>query len=202
MTEAEIAGYTNISIHAPARGATQKQFQDTRLRLFQSTHPRGVRRTRTAGSLRGRIFQSTHPRGVRLDLLLHIIHTRQFQSTHPRGVRPFSSQIKPSYAAISIHAPARGATDNVQSGFRTLDSFQSTHPRGVRRIASRQPHGVRRFQSTHPRGVRQATDRASVRAILFQSTHPRGVRRTVRRWKSTHHWISIHAPARGATGHG
>ena len=59
-----------VSIHAPAWGATvnnlAKQFNS---KLFQSTHPRGVR---PIGSLVGgnaEKFQSTHPRGVRLRFL-------------------------------------------------------------------------------------------------------------------------------------
>ncbi len=56
--------------------------------LFQSTHPRGVRRIDGIELGIDGTFQSTHPRGVRLEerlleLLLHL-----FQSTHPRGVRP------------------------------------------------------------------------------------------------------------------
>ena len=32
-----------VSIHAPARGATKKSLSDSGEILFQSTHPRGVR---------------------------------------------------------------------------------------------------------------------------------------------------------------
>ena len=34
----------------------------------------------------------------------------QFQSTHPRGVRPYEMQLDAWEQKISIHAPARGAT--------------------------------------------------------------------------------------------
>ena len=126
-------GELPVSIHAPARGATgcggdminsAKGFNPrTRegcdwgrygfpesLRLFQSTHPRGVRlsfahtpiqefhrfnpRTREGcdqgdiGSLHiAQRFQSTHPRGVRLAVIFFPGQASQFQSTHPRGVR-------------------------------------------------------------------------------------------------------------------
>ena len=56
-----------VSIHAPAWGAT------IRLRvcsfwpaMFQSTHPRGVRRFWSCFPFNSSLFQSTHPRGVRL----------------------------------------------------------------------------------------------------------------------------------------
>ena len=57
---------TCISIHAPTWGAT-KGF--------------GL-------SYVTRIFQSTHPRGVRLICKMIAKDYAEFQSTHPRGVRP------------------------------------------------------------------------------------------------------------------
>jgi len=83
-----------VSIHAPAWGATLNDEQVKRLvegfnprtrvgcdliskqmiltvRLFQSTHPRGVRpNIANPAAIEGR-FQSTHPRGVRLDDVIH-----------------------------------------------------------------------------------------------------------------------------------
>ena len=90
----------------------------------------------------------------------------------------------------SIHAPARGATQ---------DLLQSTHPRGVRRpqegvllrdegsFNPRTREGcdgnlrrLRRLsmplQSTHPRGVRPVQTDACETDEWLQSTHPRGVR--------------------------
>ena len=57
----------NISIHAPAKGATIRHAAGLLLRTgFQSTHPRRVRLF-PSGSMRFRRseFQSTHPRRVR-----------------------------------------------------------------------------------------------------------------------------------------
>ena len=56
-----------ISIHAPAWGATADTLSVTPPCVkFQSTHPRGVRRTHLTRRSRLRSkFQSTHPRGVR-----------------------------------------------------------------------------------------------------------------------------------------
>ncbi len=79
------------------------------------------------------MFQSTHPRGVRHGLRIQIVDTITFQSTHPRGVRrgipaavnPILRSFNPRtregcdintkewcrVLSVSIHAPARGATE-------------------------------------------------------------------------------------------
>ena len=86
----ESLGKRVVSIHAPARGATKFSRSLTlRLYKFQSTRPRGARRTSTADSLSIRRFQSTRPRGARLTF---------FVTTSPTS-------------PVSIHAPARGATE-------------------------------------------------------------------------------------------
>ena len=55
------------------------------------------------------------------------------------------------------------------------------------------------FQSTRPRGARQRESRPSGKLNLFQSTRPRGARRAGRVRVRRRVWVSIHAPARGAT---
>ena len=100
-----------VSIHAPAWGATKRALQLFFKRLrFQSTHPRGVRQGSTSGFPNGGKFQSTHPRGVRHDLraiedLRHAvsIHAPAWGATY-RAVETLL-QIR-----VSIHAPAWGAT--------------------------------------------------------------------------------------------
>ncbi len=99
---------------------------------FQSTHPRGVRRTPACPAIFRRLFQSTHPRGAtwggRLGRRNHrvSIHapargaTRRRRSLrrgragfNPRtaaGCDPLTVTLKPWPIFVSIHAPARGAT--------------------------------------------------------------------------------------------
>ena len=60
-----VVGREGISIHAPAWGATRPCFWSPRIAAFQSTHPRGVRRSAFQSPSARLIFQSTHPRGVR-----------------------------------------------------------------------------------------------------------------------------------------
>ena len=55
----------DISIHAPAWGATGVSGATAPGERFQSTHPRGVRQAGEKAKIEAKAFQSTHPRGVR-----------------------------------------------------------------------------------------------------------------------------------------
>ena len=126
----------NISIHAPAKGATkdrpghhsgQSDFNprthegcdelnalyDAYSMKFQSTHPRGVRPNCLEFVIGKNLFQSTHPRGVRPNCLEFVIGKNLFQSTHPRGVRQAQKKEFAYDDTISIHAPTRGATATI-----------------------------------------------------------------------------------------
>ena len=102
------------------------------------------------------------------------------------------------YHAVSIHAPARGATSAIGVALGTL-SFQSTPPRGGRPNIAQYFLGSIRFQSTPPRGGRLGKVNRRNRTKLFQSTPPRGGRPFKDLTKSDQARVSIHAPARGAT---
>ena len=101
----------------------------------------------------------------------------QFQSTHPRRVRLAFAYSRTYQLRISIHTPAKGATDTFLkiAGWSLL--FQSTHPRRVRPASQSRSHSSSIFQSTHPRRVRHLGRYACSRVLQFQSTHPRRVRR-------------------------
>jgi len=193
-----------------------------------------------------KIFQSTHPRGVRLDdpatenqIVELSIHapawgaTRakgvlwrtfdRFQSTHPRGVRRFGvSHALIAFVLLSIHAPAWGATDPLKGLLPDVVDFQSTHPRGVRRIIERtfvhdkglsihapawgatrggcSPTSTGHFQSTHPRGVRRH-GRCGLVAVC-EPFNPRtrvGCDYFTVTANNGYTGLSIHAPAWGAT---
>ena len=103
-------GFTNISIHAPARGATRSSV------LFYTCCT---------------TFQSTLPRGERLQV---IIHLKLLDNFNPRS---------------------REGSDasRLYDDLYTL-SFQSTLPRGERQRASQDQKNYTRFQSTLPRGER------------------------------------------------
>ena len=125
--------------------------------MFQSTHPRGVRRELSQDDSRRRKFQSTHPRGVRRDTPHSGRSDLVFQSTHPRGVRLAIDQ--------NLQRPSEGFNPRTREGCDITLSGQSLH------------HLM--FQSTHPRGVRHEGFHSDFNHLLFQSTHPRGVRQAV-----------------------
>ena len=77
-----------VSIHAPARGATQPLLYPTLADAFQSTLPRGERPRYFASVLHLVRFQSTLPRGERLWAAQVQGASDLFQSTLPRGERP------------------------------------------------------------------------------------------------------------------
>jgi len=105
---------------------------EAKLRRFQSTHPRGVRRLKLMPNLSPPpVFQSTHPRGVRQSSTSSTPSLTGFQSTHPRGVRLNAAGALVEAPSVSIHAPARGATEYANM-MGSMLQFQSTHPRGVR----------------------------------------------------------------------
>ena len=165
----------NISIHAPAWGATFPPAYPCPSKQFQSTHPRGVRQFPPGVCIRPQIFQSTHPRGVRPTRLAIIscwarisIHAPAWGST----VGGLGCTVR---LLISIHAPAWGATQRAAIMAQVLKQFQSTHPRGVRPPTCTMLVGDRDF---NPR-TRVGCDLNSLylaSSSRFQSTHPRGVR--------------------------
>jgi len=165
---------------------------------FQSTRPRGARRLKVSGRNRNGVFQSTRPRGARLSNAITRLTTIQ----------------------VSIHAPAWGATWCMPIPLG-VSKFQSTRPRGARRRSWRILPAMRTFQSTRPRGARLGTGQLIITEGEFQSTRPRGARQVApSRWNwvpsgfnprarvgrddlggllRAHHFVSIHAPAWGAT---
>ena len=100
---------------------------------------------------------------------------------------------------VSIHAPARGATRCGDDGFGGL-KFQSTLPRGERLHERRREHGKLCF---NPRSREGSDRRRSRRRDALPRFNPRSregsdsPRRTTRESSR----VSIHAPARGATGY-
>ncbi len=79
-------------------------------------------------------------------------------------------------AAISIHAPAKGAT-SVANDRDCASKFQSTLPRRERHSQIKRLPEVRQFQSTLPRRERLLRSAGCVSCTIFQSTLPRRERR-------------------------
>ena len=122
-----------VSIHAPAWGATPGRSPQTlKDGMFQSTRPRGARRS----------LWSWYRRHAHVS-----IHAPAWGAT-PAGGRP-------SESPACFNPRARVGRD---SAWRKRTShvcgFQSTRPRGARPVSSRRMPTVFMFQSTRPRGAR------------------------------------------------
>ena len=101
-----------------------------------------------------------------------------FQSTLPQGERRCNNGYLQPQAAISIHAPTRGATESWITAWNLYWIFQSTLPQGERLNRCECVKDPQQFQSTLPQGERPA----AVGKLDVEMG------------------ISIHAPTRGATG--
>jgi len=198
-SSAETVG-TGVSIHAPARGATSAGELGRDVITFQSTRPHEARpgvlarvlsarngfnpRARTRRDWAapftrrsGTPFQSTRPHEARHDGREAFEQGKRFQSTRPHEARPGRSLLGTSQCAVSIHAPARGATPTRDGLFVGTNEFQSTRP-----------HEARRSEIS-----------ANVRDNRFQSTRPHEARPPLADGEAPAAEVSIHAPARGAT---
>ncbi len=211
----------SVSIHAPARGAT---FAARRNRTPMACFNPRARTGRDADliiteNLNGR-FQSTRPHGARLGTasgsLLGIGFNPRARTGRDRVKRtPLS---KPACfnprartgrdvalaegaraGAVSIHAPARGATAAADNAATVEIRFQSTRPHGARRPTTFRTRDHRCFnpraragrdESSRPNfwnrscfNPRARAGRDSIYAASFavmskfQSTRPRGARR-------------------------
>ena len=121
-----------VSIHAPARGATAQDAENRFMMLFQSTLPRGERRRPTSD--RRKPFRCFNPRsraGSDKRDMEKLTPFEKFQSTLPRGERPIIRHI-----------------------FTKRHQFQSTLPRGERPGNGYLHVKLSKFQSTLPRGER------------------------------------------------
>ena len=189
----------NISIHAPARGATPSISSSTASTSDFNSRPceRGDRISRSH-SRSPTLFQFTPLREGRrrtraaLDAL-----PVEFQFTPLREGRPRSRHWHAYGLPISIHAPARGATDSAHPQQLRLHISIHAPARGATRSPTFSPVGAL-FQFTPLREGRRVAGDAEIKAPKFQFTPLREGRRTPAGFPLAEQ-ISIHAPARGAT---
>ncbi len=123
-----------------------------------------------------------------------------FQSTHPHGVRLNGFKEDSAEYVVSIHAPARGATE---SRIRRVSPYRRFNPRtrtGCDALPALSGLSVCTV-SIHAPARGATSDITSTVGVItgFQSTHPHGVRPKAGKPKLIEVSVSIHAPARGAT---
>ncbi len=167
----------DVSIHAPAWGATVSTVSPSRSSSFQSTHPHGVRHLLEGTVWRRCKFQSTHPHGVRPPLLTRHGAPSGFNPRTRMGC-DFMREERLKEARVSIHAPAWGATVAKCRPSCVLTSFNPRTRMGCD-TSQRSPRPY--LLCFNPR-TRMGCDIA-LYSMLFPSS------------------VSIHAPAWGATIH-
>ena len=171
-------------------------------------------------TLRRIAFQSTLPRRERQSLLRGIRTLITFQSTLPRRERQKRPHRFDRLREISIHAPAKGAT-NPAGPIADMCRFQSTLPRRERHAQGHLVVGAKvDFNPRSREGSDLDTNTIVLPLPVFQSTLPRRERhhKSLLQFyrlnfnprsregsdskgggKSFAVKISIHAPAKGAT---
>ncbi len=186
---------SDVSIHAPTRGATIDLLSKSTDKLFQSTRPRGARHA--AG---GEMTPTTgfNPRAhAGRDPSLPPLAARFGVSIHaPTRGATSNTPSRPTKRAVSIHAPTRGATP-AGAGYRGGLSFNPRAHAGRDRPCPTQLSTSCRFNPRahagrdHSAGQRLFTSMVSIHAPTrgattfrafpfrlswFQSTRPRGAR--------------------------
>ncbi len=209
-----------VSIHAPARGATFHMLFDVVNGQFQSTLPHGERQI-VRLLLHAQPLVSIHApaRGATTRTPFGILYSSGFNPRSRTGSDETSIYFL-FLQVVSIHAPARGATR-----FPGIKSdqyrFQSTLPHGERHSTRLFFHRTRCFNPRSRTGSdsicsgsrpsrycfnprsRTGSDKLSLEEGMygqaFQSTLPHGERPAGDENALGDFWVSIHAPARGAT---
>ena len=162
MVAAERDG-EHVSIHAPAWGATERHLRNGGLVRVSIHAPAwGATSGRCSAARHTPCFNPRTRVGCDIPCAKMIARSGRFQSTHPRGVRP--KDLRPLHDAVFCFNPrTRVGCDGIGVSKRTIISvFQSTHPRGVRPVPTTRIFAAQEFQSTHPRGVRRIVQRFTV----------------------------------------
>ena len=176
LAEVSCAIVNEVSIHAPARGATGLKWG--RHFFHTSFNPRarkGRDLPREAGVGVQQVSIHAPARGA-TDCDWWWTHLMGFQSTRPQGAR----QEMNAYHGNAL-------------------MFQSTRPQGARPKLKVMKKFSYWFQSTRPQGARRFDRSGSNQYGKFQSTRPQGARPIMETWTYRCSMVSIHAPARGAT---
>ena len=188
-----------VSIHAPARGATCVGASILYFEEFQSTRPRGARRS--CSSSKRRSFNSFNPRAregrdLRSPSLSFTIFCFNPRAREGRDV---CFRVHTHITNVSIHAPARGATCRDQAQSIMIACFNPRAREG-RDFSERFSFDFLRVSIHAPaRGATAGNADCVPQSVVSIHAPARGA--TPRRlWtRSPAHSVSIHAPARGAT---
>ena len=190
----------NISIHAPARGATIQLHLTQCCSVFQSTLPRGERHHAGFAAFYVGISIHAPTRGATISKRVSSPSLRISIHAPTRGATTGSKVCRKVFV-ISIHAPTRGATTDTSK--YVMDFTISIHAptRGATQCGSDSRQRYRYFNPRSHEGSDALFYDAGCSLIRFQSTLPRGERPFAESRSFCSLSISIHAPTRGATLH-
>ena len=169
--------------------------------IFQSTHPSGVRLSRSGQGGRGQLISIHAPQwgaarrvcrcraaignfNPRTPVGCDQVDTRRRATRYHFNPRtPVGCDTRQAHRShhrrISIHAPQWGATGWNCRYARTTARFQSTHPSGVRRLSIVLETPPSHFNPRTPVGCDDRNITSIINNLGFQSTHPSGVRRRI-----------------------
>ena len=165
---------SEVSIHAPARGATHGSLPTAVGDVSFNPRPRaGGDHEGNGQHPRVEMFQSTPPRGGRLDKRPGVSKLQRFQSTPPRGGRLTISAWFLLMVVVSIHAPARGATPHASALVSRRTSFNPRPRAGGDRLLVPITDPDWLFQSTPPRGGRRRSRAGTVCKEMGFNPRPR-----------------------------
>jgi len=150
----------NVSIHAPAWGAT-KWMREKEPDSIVSIHAPAWGATAVLRLAAGEKWVSIHAPawGATVKRIEERIKLVKFQSTRPRGARHLCVFKKRTRSEVSIHAPAWGATLRRSRLSLSLSGFNPRARVGRDVGTSRFWINNIRFQSTRPRGARRARNK-------------------------------------------
>ena len=175
---AEVYQAAKVSIHAPLRGATEIPLAEFEFWPVSIHAPlRGATHADCTISVGNGSFNPRTPAGCDCNSCLPHTKNGKFQSTHPCGVRHVTTEEVQTMAAVSIHAPLRGATIMLLITILTQRCFNPRTPAGCDILST---------------PMRLVSEEVSIHAPLRGATQcPRPYHHRGR--------VSIHAPLRGAT---
>ena len=156
----------------PGAGRRRRRRESFNSRAREGRDGRAWERSSSRRSFNSRAREGRDPAQRRLLLCLCGFNSRAREGRDLRG----ADRVRDRHA-VSIHAPARGATSKTQIAPQPLEVFQFTRPRGARRRPRRSSPCAARFQFTRPRGARRDELNDDPEAEQFQFTRPRGARR-------------------------
>ena len=145
----------DVSIHAPARGATRSRFRTTYVVGFNPRSREGSDSIYTGISSSASTFQSTLPRGERLHCRRTISHFRKSFNPRSREGSDVAGHFTRCHSlGVSIHAPARGATHKSDYSIAIIFGFNPRSREGSDCDEGYDLPELIEFQSTLPRGER------------------------------------------------